>query len=128
VKNRTVTDEELKALKSQHESLYQLQGGSCMQLIHYDKMWNTSLKEAQSIGVTWASEAELVKLYLNSVDNRIFRIDCAPSSGCQIQPHTTTSWIPPPRLCRPLTQSTCRPRSHPPKQATPQCTCQQQDC
>jgi hypothetical protein len=37
VKNRTVTDEELKALKSLHESLRQLQGGSCMELIYYDK-------------------------------------------------------------------------------------------
>jgi hypothetical protein len=52
VTNRTVTGEELNALKSQHESLLcQLQGGSCMELIHYDKMWNTSLKETHSIGV-----------------------------------------------------------------------------
>jgi hypothetical protein len=38
-----------------------------MELIHYDKMWNTSLKETHSIGVKWVSETEVIKLYLNSV-------------------------------------------------------------
>lgn len=43
VKNRTVTEKYLKAAPV------------CMELIHYDKMRNTSLKEAESIGVKWKS-------------------------------------------------------------------------
>jgi hypothetical protein len=67
-------------------------------IIHYDKMWNTSLKKSRSIGVKWASEAELVKLYyLNSVDNRTFRSElCALLNDAEALPKSVVDaylWV-----------------------------------